>query len=55
MAGILTSLFVFINAEKIVKSLGNEDAYYALIALVPALFLYLLWQPLEDIFKEGKL
>ena len=38
MAGILTSLFVFINAEKIVKSLGNEDAYYALIALVPALF-----------------
>ena len=38
IAGTLTSLFVFINAEKIVKALGNENAYYALIALVPALF-----------------
>ncbi|QQY79493.1 stage V sporulation protein B [Keratinibaculum paraultunense] len=38
MAGLLTSLFVFINAKLIVKSWGNEDAYYALVALVPALF-----------------
>ncbi|MCF6464552.1 putative polysaccharide biosynthesis protein [Clostridium sp. Cult2] len=38
IAGALTSLFVFMNAKNIVKSLGNEDAYYALIALVPALF-----------------
>ncbi|WP_035143334.1 putative polysaccharide biosynthesis protein [Schnuerera ultunensis] len=38
IAGALTSLFVFINAKNIVESLGNEDAYYALIALVPALF-----------------
>lgn len=38
IAGILTSLFVFINAKSIVRALGNEDAYYSLIALVPALF-----------------
>lgn len=38
IAGFLTSLFVFINARNIVKGWGNEEAYYALIALVPALF-----------------
>jgi len=38
IAGILTSLFVFANAKNIVISWGNEDAYYSLIALVPALF-----------------
>lgn len=38
IAGVLTSLFVLINARGIVESLGNPNAYYALIALVPALF-----------------
>ncbi len=38
LAGILTSLFVFLNAKNIVGALGNENAYYSLIALVPALF-----------------
>ena len=38
MGGILTSLFVAIGAKPIVESLGNSDAYYSLIALVPALF-----------------
>lgn len=38
IAGILTSLFVFTNAKKIVEILGNENAYYSLVALVPALF-----------------
>ncbi len=38
IAGLLTSLFVFANAKAVVRSWGNEDAYYALIALVPALF-----------------
>ncbi|GFN35213.1 putative polysaccharide biosynthesis protein [Tepidimicrobium xylanilyticum] len=38
LAGLVTSLFVFINAKSIVKTLGNEKAYYSLIALVPALF-----------------
>lgn len=38
ITGIMTSAFVFFNAKSIVKALGNENAYYALIALVPALF-----------------
>ncbi len=38
IAGVLTSMFVFINAESIVASSGNPNAYYSLIALVPALF-----------------
>lgn len=38
MAGILTSAFVFVNARYIVERLGNTNAYYSLIALVPALF-----------------
>ncbi len=38
IAGVLTSTFVFINARSIVNSLGNPNAYYSLIALVPALF-----------------
>lgn len=38
LCGILTSLFVLINARNIVEALGNTNAYYSLIALVPALF-----------------
>lgn len=38
IAGILTSSFVFFNARAIVDSLENPNAYYSLIALVPALF-----------------
>ena len=38
IAGILTSVFVFTNAKNIVTKWENPDAYYALIALVPALF-----------------
>jgi len=38
IAGILTSIFVFTNAKNIVTKWENPDAYYALIALVPALF-----------------
>ena len=38
IGGILTSVFVFFAAESIVESLGNKNAYYSLIALVPALF-----------------
>jgi stage V sporulation protein B len=38
IAGLLTSLFILTNARTIVGKWGNEDAYYALIALVPALF-----------------
>lgn len=38
MTGVITSIFVFFNARFIVRALGNENAYYSLIALVPALF-----------------
>ena len=38
IGGILTSLFVLFGAETIVERLGNRNAYYSLIALVPALF-----------------
>lgn len=38
IAGTLTSVFVFLNAKNIVRLLGNENAYYSLVALVPALF-----------------
>lgn len=37
IGGLLTSIFVFFNAEVIVEKLGNRNAYYSLIALVPAL------------------
>lgn len=38
LAGILTSLVVFFGADIIVEKLGNENAYYSMIAMVPALF-----------------
>lgn len=38
IAGVLTSIFVLFNAKSIVESLGNPNAYYSLVALVPALF-----------------
>lgn len=38
IGGILTSAFVFLFSDLIVERLGNSNAYYALIALVPALF-----------------
>lgn len=37
LGGILTSSFVYFFSEQIVERLGNPNAYYALIALVPAL------------------
>ncbi|NLJ78777.1 MAG: polysaccharide biosynthesis protein [Tissierellia bacterium] len=47
MAGVLTSIFVFINARDIVDRLGNSDAYYSLMALVPAL----LFVPIMAAFR----
>lgn len=38
LGGIFSSLFVFLGARPMVESLGNPNAYYSLIALVPALF-----------------
>lgn len=47
IGGLLTSLFVAIGAKPIVDSLGNSNAYYALIALVPAL----LFVPIMSAFR----
>ncbi len=38
LGGILTSIFIFFGAEFIVNRIGNSNAYYSMIALVPALF-----------------
>lgn len=38
IGGVLTSSFVYFASDIIVARLGNPNAYYALIALVPALF-----------------
>lgn len=47
IGGILTALFVGMSAKTIVDSLGNSNAYYALIALVPAL----LFVPIMSAFR----
>jgi len=38
LAGILTSLVFFLGADIIVEKLGNNNAYYSMIAMSPALF-----------------
>ncbi|HCO19091.1 MAG TPA: polysaccharide biosynthesis protein, partial [Tissierellales bacterium] len=45
--GILTSLTVAVGAEMIVESIGNPNAYYALLALAPAL----LFVPIMAAFR----
>lgn len=47
MGGILTSAFIFIGAKFIVDKLGNSNAYYAMIALAPAL----LFTPVMSAFR----
>ncbi len=47
IGGLLTSVFVFFTAETIVERLGNKNAYYSLIALVPAL----LFVPIMSAFR----
>lgn len=47
MLGILTSSFVFFASDNIVARLGNPNAYYSLIALVPAL----LFVPIMAAFR----
>lgn len=46
-AGLLTAIYVFFRAEQIVLALGNRNAYYSLIALVPALF----FTPIMAVFR----
>lgn len=54
IAGILTSVFVFFGAEFIVDSLDNPNAYYALIALVPALFFVPIMAAFRGFFQGSQ-
>lgn len=47
LIGILTSVFVYFNAQTIVGLIGNKNAYYSLIALTPAL----LFVPIMSSFR----
>lgn len=49
--GTLTSLFVAIGARTIVERLGNPNAYYSLIALVPALFFVPIMSAFRGLFQ----
>lgn len=50
-AGTITSIFVFFNGEKIVNYLGNPNAYFALMGLVPALFFVPMMSALRGFFQ----
>ncbi|MBS4534684.1 polysaccharide biosynthesis protein [Clostridium sp. D2Q-14] len=47
IGGVLTFTFVFVGAKFIVDKLGNSNAYYAMIALAPAL----LFTPIMSAFR----
>lgn len=47
LIGIITSTFVYFNAQTIVTLIGNKNAYYSLIALTPAL----LFVPVMSSFR----
>lgn len=47
LGGTLTSLFLLFRAGNIVENIGNTNAYYSLIGLVPALF----FVPIMSVFR----
>jgi|LFRM01.2.fsa_nt_gb stage V sporulation protein B len=49
--GALTSLFVLVAAKSIVESIGNPNAYYSFIALVPALFFVPIMSAFRGLFQ----
>lgn len=51
IGGLLTSLFVLFSGKAIVKSLKNINAYYALMALVPALFFVPIMSTFRGFFQ----
>lgn len=53
-AGLLTSIFVLFNGERIVNSLGNPNAYYALMGLIPALFFVPMMSSLRGFFQGNQ-
>ena len=54
IGGVLSSLFIFFGAESIVESVGNTNAYYSLIALVPALFFVPIMSSFRGFFQGRK-
>ncbi len=54
IGGVLSSLFIALGAETIVKSVGNSNAYYSLIALVPALFFVPIMSSVRGFFQGRK-
>ena len=51
IGGTLTSIFVLVAAYPIVEALGNKNAYYSLIALVPALFFVPIMSAFRGLFQ----
>ena len=51
LAGILTSIFVLLGAKSIVDYIGNPNAYYSFIALVPALFFVPIMSAFRGLFQ----
>lgn len=54
LGGLLTSLFLFFRAEAIVTDIGNKNAYFALIALVPALFFVPIMSSFRGFFQGSQ-
>ncbi|NMA49822.1 MAG: polysaccharide biosynthesis protein [Tissierellia bacterium] len=52
--GLLTSMVIAFGAKSIVAYLGNENAYYALIALVPALFFVPIMSAFRGFFQGNQ-
>lgn len=55
IGGLLTSLFVLFTADTIVEKMGNKNAYYALIALVPALLVVPIMSAFRGFFQGRQL
>ncbi len=51
LGGTLTSVYVAVGARTIVDRLGNSNAYYSLIALVPALFFVPIMSAFRGLFQ----
>ncbi|MDY0235863.1 MAG: polysaccharide biosynthesis protein [Gudongella sp.] len=54
LLGFLTSMAIAFGAKSIVQYLGNENAYYALIALVPALFFVPIMSAFRGFFQGSQ-
>ncbi len=54
IGAILTSFFVYKWADRIVEILGNKNAYYALVALVPALFFVPIMSAFRGYFQGSQ-